>query len=267
LDLATFESRVSQGRLRIAHRFVRNEAHVAHSATLLQRAIVDKAEELRLESVSQELTEAGLIGAIGQACDAQHVFSFVGSAVTSRAVQACIFVCALATVEFIRVEIEVPAVPISDLLESFFELIEATKLEQVDGRLGEEPDGRAGENLENEPNSHEVEPVSAHEHEVKRREQVDAPFEAVPESANEVLFIGGHELHHEQKVDIGADRVEEAPEEDDGGQEVHVRGEHHPQVEAQAEQVVVGDQPLAPINIAHTWHPKQSHAPPKEKHR
>ena len=108
--------------------------------------------------------------------------------------------------------------------------------------------------------------MSAHIHEVVCCKQVDATFETVPEGADEVFVFAGHELHHEQEVDVGADRVKEAPEEDDGRQEVDIGGEHDAQVEAQAEAVVVGDEPFAAINVAKARHPEQGRAPAKEEH-
>ena len=108
--------------------------------------------------------------------------------------------------------------------------------------------------------------MSAYVHEVICREQVDRSFETVPESADEVFVFAGHELHHEQEVDVGADRVKEAPEEDDGRQEVDIGGEHDAQVEAQAEAVVVRDEPFAAINVAKARHPEQGRAPAEEEH-
>lgn len=108
--------------------------------------------------------------------------------------------------------------------------------------------------------------MCAHIHEVVCCKQVDATFETVPEGADEVFVFTGHELHHEQEVDVSADRVKESPEEDNSRQEVDIGGEHDAQVEAQAEAVVVGNEPLAAINVAKARHPEQGRAPAKEEH-
>ena len=108
--------------------------------------------------------------------------------------------------------------------------------------------------------------MSAHIHKVVCCKQVYASFETVPEGADEVFVFTGHELHHEQEVDVCADRVEEAPEEDNSRQEVDIRGEHDAQVEAQAEAVVVGNEPFAAINVAKARHPEQGRAPAEEEH-
>lgn len=108
--------------------------------------------------------------------------------------------------------------------------------------------------------------MSAHIHEVVCCKQVDASFETVPESADEVFVFTGHELHHEQEVDVCADRVKEAPKEDYSRQEVDIRGEHDAQVEAQAEAIVVSYEPFAAINVAKARHPEQGRAPAEEEH-